>query len=105
MGFCYLHSRNIVHGDLKGVCGCPESRFATILTASQSNILVDATGRARITDFGQTMFAQSLDTMQSASRHGNTTRWAAPEVLGGQPPTKETDIFSFAMVMIEVCRG
>jgi len=51
------------------------------------------------------MVTQNVDTMQSASRHGNTPRWAAPEVLSGQPPSKETDIFSFAMVMIEVCHG
>ena len=104
-GLCYLHSRNMVHGDLKGVRGCSKSRFTTILTTGQSNILVDDSGRARITDFGQAKVAQSLDTIQSASRHGNTPRWAAPEVLEEQPPSKEADIFSFAMVMIEVRHG
>ena len=28
-GLCYLHSCNVIHGDLKGVRGCSKSRFAT----------------------------------------------------------------------------
>jgi len=33
-----------------------------------------------------------------------STRWTAPEVLDEKgPPTKEADIFSFGMVMYEVC--
>jgi len=31
-GLCYLHSRNMVHGDLKGVRGRSESHFTTGLT-------------------------------------------------------------------------
>jgi len=100
-GLCYLHSRNIVHGDLKGVRGRSRSCF-TILTPGQPNVLVDDSGHACITDFGQTKVTQSLDTMRTASRHGNTPRWSAPEVLDEQPPSKESDTYSFAMVMIEV---
>ena len=103
-GLCYLHSHNMVHGDLKGVRGSFEPRFTTRLTPRQPNILVDDSGRARITDFGLAKVTQSPDTMPSASRHGNTPRWAAPEVLDEGPHSKEADIFSFAMVMIEVCR-
>lgn len=104
-GLCYLHSRNMVHGDLKGVRGLPPSHFTIMLTPGQPNILVDDSGHARITDFGQAKVTQSLDTIRSASRHGNTPRWAAPEILDEQPPSREADVFSFAMVMIEVCRG
>ena len=44
--------------------------------------------------------------MRSASsQHGNTPRWAAPEVLEEGIYSKEADIFSFAMVMIEVRHG
>ena len=28
-GLCYLHSCNVIHGDLKGVRGCSKSRFTT----------------------------------------------------------------------------
>jgi len=57
-------------------------------------------------DFGLTTVTQNLDSMRSASYQlGHTPRWTAPEVLNGETCTKEADIFSFAMVMIEVCHG
>ena len=70
---------------------------------NQPNILVDDTGHARIADFGLATVTQNLDSMQSASgQRGHTVRWAAPEVLTDGTYSKEADIFSFAMVMIEV---
>ena len=65
---------------------------------------MDAVGRARITDFG---LAQDLNSVQSAlGDQGRTARWTAPEILNEEGAySKEADIFSFAMVMIEVrCR-
>ncbi|KAF9644146.1 kinase-like protein [Thelephora ganbajun] len=88
-GLYYLHSCNMIHGDLKG-----------------QNILVDDSGHARIVDFGFAIVTRNLDSMSSASHHnGYTPRWTAPEVLDGEPHSKEGDIFSFAMVMIEVFTG
>ena len=102
-GLCHLHSCNVIHGDLKGVCERCKSRFTTTLTLGQPNILVDDCGNARIADFGFTTVTQNSDSMGTAScHHGNTPRWTAPEVLKGEPYTKEADIFAFAMVMIEV---
>ena len=105
-GLYYLHSRNVVHGDLKGVRDCSKSR-STVLTLGQPNVLVDATGRAQITDFGLTMVTQNQDTVRSAlGDRGNTARWTAPEILSEQGTySKEADVFSFAMVMIEVRHG
>jgi len=101
-GLCYLHSCNVIHGDLKGVCGCSRSHCATALTLSQPNILMDNSGHARIADFGLATVTQNLDSMRTASlQHGHTARWTAPEVLNGGQHSKEADIFSFAMVMIE----
>ena len=31
-GLCYLHSCNVIHGDLKGVRDCSELRFSSVLT-------------------------------------------------------------------------
>ena len=93
-GLYYLHSHNVVHEDLKGVRDCSKSR-STILTPGQSNILIGATGCAQITH---------QDTMRSPlGDRGNTARWTAPEILNDQGSySKEADVFSFAMVMIEV---
>lgn len=109
-----MHSRNIVHGDLKGVRDYSKLSFAAVLTHAQPNILVDAVGRARITDFGLTVFTQNQDSIKSVSNdQDQTVRWIAPEILNGQGAySKEADVFSLAMVMIEarqrqpiVCRN
>ena len=66
---------------------------------------MDDSNHARITDFGLAMVTKNLDSIPSASRHhGLTLRWTAPEVLSGGAYTREADVFSFAMVMYEVCR-
>ena len=102
-GLCYLHSHNVTHGDLKGVCGSSKSCFTIILTPAQPNILVDNSGNALIADFGLATVTQNLDSVQGTTSHrGHTPRWAAPEVLNEGTHSKEADIFSFAMVMIEV---
>ena len=88
-------------------CATILDRLTTgILTSNQSNILVDTTGRARITDCGVAMVTQNLDLVRSApDEHGNSTRWIAPEILDDRGSfSKETDVFSFAMVMVEVGR-
>lgn len=65
---------------------------------------MDAVGCARITDFGLGMATQNLDSAQGAwVNQGHTTRWTAPEILNEQGTCgKKADVFSFAMVMIEV---
>jgi serine/threonine protein kinase len=105
-GLCYLHSCNVIHGDLKGVRGRSESLIATALTPHQPNVLVDGSGHAQITDFGLATVTQNLDSTRTAvPQRGHTARWAAPEILNEGPHSKETDIFAFAMVMIEVRHG
>jgi len=102
-GLRYLHSCNVIHGDLKGV-GNSISLFATILMPDQVNILVDSSGLVCLADFGLATVTQNPNSMQNVSRPGGfTPGWTAPEILEAKETcSKKADIFSLAMVMIEV---
>ena len=66
--------------------------------------VVDDIPHARIVDFGIAIVTKNLDSIRPPTRQeAHTPRWSAPEILREQNPTKESDIYSFAMVMIEVC--
>lgn len=72
---------------------------------SKANILIDKDGHARLTDFGLGSIARwdySIINPQGPDV-ANTMTWAAPEILKGYPVSKEGDIFTFAMVAVEVC--
>ncbi|KAJ7802196.1 kinase-like domain-containing protein [Mycena olivaceomarginata] len=72
-GLQYLHSRNIVHGDLRG-----------------GNILVDEDWNACLADFGLSMFTDVTSTM--TTNRGGSPYWMAPELIDpdrlytGRPP-------------------
>ena len=68
---------------------------------------MDGSGRARITDFGLATVTQRVGSMLSIlDEYQLTARWTAPEILNDQGSfSKEADIFSFAMIMIEVRYG
>ena len=68
------------------------------------NILIDKDGRARLTDFILSFITREEYTtfITQESNPVNTTTWAAPEILRGGGATKEGDVFTFAMVAVEV---
>ena len=79
--------------------------FLLSITRNQSNILVDKSGHARITDFGLTKITKHPHSVQSAShRRDLPLQWSAPEVLREGTYSKEMDVFSFGMVLYEVRR-
>ncbi|KAF9643599.1 kinase-like protein [Thelephora ganbajun] len=87
-GLSFLHSCNIVHGDLKG-----------------PSILVDDSGRACLTDFDHATVTPDLESIEPV-RERYSIRWTAPEILRGEACiSKETDIYSFGMVVVEVSSG
>ena len=104
-GLNHLHSCNVIHGNLKGVCDYLGSCLSTLLTLTQSNVLVDAAGNARITGPGLAAITHDLDSIRNALDDcDNSARWIAPEILVNRGTyTKEADVYSFAMVTIEVC--
>ena len=76
------------------------------IDVNQSNVLVDAAGRARITDFYFATVITDVDSeLSTLFQRSCTQRWTAPEVLNGGRYSKEADIFSLAMVMVEVRHG
>ncbi|KAF8128478.1 hypothetical protein K438DRAFT_908122 [Mycena galopus ATCC 62051] len=88
-GLEYLHSSDIVHGDLRG-----------------ANVLVDEDGHARLTDFGLAIFIDS-ETSGKSSTRGGTTRWMAPELLVPLPgqssrTTRASDMWAFGCLCCEV---
>ncbi|KAG1798754.1 kinase-like domain-containing protein [Suillus variegatus] len=88
----YLHSENIVHGDLTG-----------------NNILINETGDAFVADHGILIFCAEL---HGTSYIRSNVRWAAPENF--QVPEDEesislpqlaSDIYSFGCIMLQVFTG
>ena len=67
--------------------------------------VVDNIPHARIADFGIATVTKNLDSIRTETRQDvHTPRWSAPEIIREQNPSKESDVYSFAMVMIEVHR-
>ena len=74
-----------------------------MLTRAQPDTLVDASGHAHITDFCLATVTQNLESKQSSSGGpGRTGRWTGLEILNQRRHNNEADVFSFALVMIEV---
>ncbi|DAZ98653.1 TPA: hypothetical protein N0F65_000848 [Lagenidium giganteum] len=87
VGLRYVHSRDIVHGDLK----C-------------NNILVGADGNARLSDFGLSFVRTRSSVLSSSTNQFRGTgamRWKAPECLQARRPTFASDVYSFGMCIIE----
>ena len=73
---------------------------------TQTNILVDHLGRARIIDFALAAVTENKSpTCGPIDTSNHSTQWTAPEVSKGGWLTGKADVFSFAMVMIEVSLG
>ncbi|KIY53195.1 kinase-like protein [Fistulina hepatica ATCC 64428] len=87
-GMEYLHSRGVLHGDLKA-----------------ANVLVDDNFRCVISDFGQSEMRSEVYRLSNTlpSPHG-TLRWQSPELMSGQSQriTNEMDIYAYAICCIEV---
>ena len=84
-GLAAAHERGIVHRDLK-----------------PSNLMLDGSGKVRITDFGLAGVAANI---QGAEVRAGTPAYMAPEQLNGTEVTTKSDIYSLGLVMYEILTG
>lgn len=92
----YLHSLDLVHGDL--------SAFNVMLTSQGA--AAGALGRgftAKIADFG---LARSMDhSSRIETRTYGTLAYMAPEVLEHNIVSKAADVYSFGVLLWQMCEG
>ncbi|KAJ7620606.1 kinase-like domain-containing protein [Mycena polygramma] len=88
-GLQYLHSRGIVHGDLRG-----------------ANILINEDWSACLADFGLSAFSDATASM--TTNRAGSLYWMAPELLDPErfgnkfSRTPASDVYAFACVCLEV---
>ncbi|MEX1141901.1 MAG: protein kinase [Thermoleophilaceae bacterium] len=81
------HAERLVHRDVK-----------------PQNVLIDAEGRAKVTDFG---IARSLEThgLTATGRVLGTTDYVSPEQALGHEVTEQSDVYSLGVVLYEMLTG
>ncbi|CAM9474591.1 unnamed protein product, partial [Choristocarpus tenellus] len=85
LGMEYLHSKKMIHGDLKS-----------------ANILLNSNNQAKIADFGTAQTAGEYTTLGTQQRPGLTLKWSAPEVLNQEGMRLESDVYSFGILVWEI---
>jgi serine/threonine-protein kinase len=80
-GLAAAHDRGVVHRDLK-----------------PANIMLDGSGRIRITDFG-------LAGVTGETLRAGTPAYMAPEQLAGKEVTPRSDIYALGLVLYELFTG
>jgi serine/threonine protein phosphatase PrpC len=87
-GLRALHRLEMVHQDLR-----PE------------NVMVDATGTARIIDFGAVQVAGIGEESERDAVPPGTLQYMAPECLRGAPGSARSDLFSLAAITYQMLTG
>ncbi|OAX78599.1 STE/STE11 protein kinase [Emergomyces africanus] len=99
-GLSYLHSRDIIHRDIKG-----------------ANVLVDNKGGIKISDFGISKRVEASTMLGSGANLGGgaghlhrpslqgSVYWMAPEVVRQTAHTKKADIWSLGCLVVEMFIG
>jgi abelson tyrosine-protein kinase 1/abelson tyrosine-protein kinase 2 len=86
LGMRFVHSKGIIHGDLK-----------------PSNVLLNARGEPLISDFGSSRFESNDYTLTPG---GGTVNYAAPELFTeGATHTRQVDVYAFGLLMYEILTG
>ncbi|PON86947.1 Tyrosine-protein kinase [Trema orientale] len=87
-GLAFIHSSckslRLIHGNIKS-----------------TNILIDKTGNARVSDFGLSVFAAP----PAGSTAPRSNGYRAPESIDGRKLTQKSDVFSFGVLLLELLTG
>jgi len=84
-GLAAAHERGVIHRDLK-----------------PANLMLDSSGRIRITDFGLASIAASIE---ASDVRAGTPAYMAPEQLEGKEVTTKSDLYSLGLVLYEILTG
>jgi serine/threonine-protein kinase len=86
-GLTVAHARRMVHRDIK-----------------PQNVLIDAEGRAKLTDFGISRQLEK-DGLTATGRVLGTTDYVAPEQAMGRGADQRSDLYSLGVVLFEMLTG
>jgi serine/threonine-protein kinase len=86
-GLTVAHARKMVHRDIK-----------------PQNVLIDAEGRAKLTDFGISRQLEK-DGLTATGRVLGTTDYVAPEQAMGRGADQRSDLYSLGVVLFEMLTG
>jgi len=101
----YMHKQDVVHGNLKIVRPFLHPHIDRALTFVQTNILVDASGHARVAGLGAASLPSSTPRVDvDRFFHGAAPELVDPGSFGltDTGATKDSDMYAFGVLAFEV---